>query len=64
MPLSLSVLILTVGGRRGSRVLHLLRAYYVPDVAFVIAGIPPNKARGKDLDTAAYVEGVDHRKPK
>lgn len=41
-----------------------MRACYVPDVAFVIAGIPPNKARGKDLDTAAYVEGVDHRKPK
>lgn len=40
----------------------MLRTYYVPAIAFVIAGIPSNKAPGKDLDTAAYVEGVNHRK--
>lgn len=39
-----------------------MRTYYVPAIAFVIAGIPSNKAPGKDLDTAAYVDRVDHRK--
>lgn len=60
--LRLNILIFATGGRGGSRVLHLLRTYYMPDIVFVIAGIPPNKAQGKGLDTVAYVEGADHRK--
>lgn len=50
------------GNKKGSRVLHLLRTYYVLDIAFVLVGIPPNKARDMDLGTAAYLGSLDHSK--
>ena len=50
------------GKKKRSRVLRLLRTYYVLDTAFVLVGIPPNKARDKDLGTAAYLGSVGHSK--
>lgn len=50
------------GKKKGSRVLHLLRTYSVPDRAFIFVGIPPNKARDKNLGTVAYLGNVDHSK--